>query len=183
MQTGHLCHRERANGGCQTQSRCLWRGCVGAGARRSLVNAAISLRPCQDLSRHFSSVRFVRGDGNCFYRALCFAHLESMHGDARALQRSLISIHPQPCWHSPWWLQLMTLDAPTLPVSCFCWLSGSRKQLSDPAVSFPRPDLTRLVSDVTWTRLVLFLCLHAAYGLFCTLYFVVFLNVFVWIPW
>ncbi|XP_068607652.1 ubiquitin thioesterase OTUB2-like [Brachionichthys hirsutus] len=41
----------------------------------------------KDLKVQFSSVRQVRGDGNCFYRALCFAHLESILHDARALQR------------------------------------------------------------------------------------------------
>nr|XP_046268396.1 ubiquitin thioesterase OTUB2-like [Scatophagus argus] len=41
----------------------------------------------KDLSSQFSSVRHVRGDGNCFYRALCFAHLESVLHNARALQR------------------------------------------------------------------------------------------------
>lgn len=39
------------------------------------------------LSGQFSSVRQVHGDGNCFYRALCFAHLESILHNARALQR------------------------------------------------------------------------------------------------
>uniref|UniRef100_UPI0037E88F49 ubiquitin thioesterase OTUB2-like n=1 Tax=Semicossyphus pulcher TaxID=241346 RepID=UPI0037E88F49 len=41
----------------------------------------------KDLSSQFSSVRQVRGDGNCFYRALFFAHLESVLHNARALQR------------------------------------------------------------------------------------------------
>ncbi|XP_028994107.1 ubiquitin thioesterase OTUB2-like [Betta splendens] len=40
----------------------------------------------KDLSSTFSSVRKVRGDGNCFYRAFCFAHLESVLHNARALQ-------------------------------------------------------------------------------------------------
>ncbi|XP_022045058.2 ubiquitin thioesterase OTUB2-like [Acanthochromis polyacanthus] len=41
----------------------------------------------KDLSCQFSAVRKVRGDGNCFYRAFCFAHLESVLHNARALQR------------------------------------------------------------------------------------------------
>nr|XP_020446465.1 ubiquitin thioesterase OTUB2 [Monopterus albus] len=41
----------------------------------------------KDLSSQFSSVRQVRGDGNCFYRAVCFAHLESVLHNARSLQR------------------------------------------------------------------------------------------------
>ncbi|KAM6968885.1 ubiquitin thioesterase OTUB2-like [Tautogolabrus adspersus] len=41
----------------------------------------------KDLSSQFSSVRQVRGDGNCFYRALFFARLESVLHNARALQR------------------------------------------------------------------------------------------------
>ncbi|XP_047466450.1 ubiquitin thioesterase OTUB2-like isoform X2 [Mugil cephalus] len=39
------------------------------------------------LRGQFSAVRNVRGDGNCFYRAFCFAHLESVLHNARALQR------------------------------------------------------------------------------------------------
>ncbi|XP_069008296.1 ubiquitin thioesterase OTUB2-like [Embiotoca jacksoni] len=41
----------------------------------------------KDLCRQFSAVRKVCGDGNCFYRAFCFAHLESVRLNARALQR------------------------------------------------------------------------------------------------
>lgn len=43
---------------------------------------------CQDLSLQFCAVRKVGGDGNCFYRAFCFAHLESVFHKPRALQRS-----------------------------------------------------------------------------------------------
>ncbi|XP_029349319.1 ubiquitin thioesterase OTUB2 isoform X2 [Echeneis naucrates] len=42
---------------------------------------------CQNLSRQFSSVRKVHGDGNCFYRAFCFAHMESILHNVRELQR------------------------------------------------------------------------------------------------
>ncbi|XP_053290378.1 ubiquitin thioesterase OTUB2 [Pleuronectes platessa] len=41
----------------------------------------------KDLSSQFSSVRKVRGDGNCFYRAFCFSHMESVLHNTRALQR------------------------------------------------------------------------------------------------
>ncbi|CAJ1073676.1 ubiquitin thioesterase OTUB2 [Xyrichtys novacula] len=41
----------------------------------------------KDLRSQFSSVRQIRGDGNCFYRALFFAHLESVLHNNRALQR------------------------------------------------------------------------------------------------
>ncbi|XP_017270216.1 ubiquitin thioesterase OTUB2 isoform X2 [Kryptolebias marmoratus] len=41
----------------------------------------------KDLSSQFSAVRKVSGDGNCFYRAFCFAHLESVLHKPRALQR------------------------------------------------------------------------------------------------
>ncbi|KAM9842458.1 ubiquitin thioesterase OTUB2-like [Aulostomus maculatus] len=41
----------------------------------------------KDLTSQFCSVRKVRGDGNCFYRAFCFAHLESILHNTRALQR------------------------------------------------------------------------------------------------
>ncbi|KAM9708198.1 ubiquitin thioesterase OTUB2-like [Menidia menidia] len=40
----------------------------------------------KDLNCQFSAVRNVRGDGNCFYRAFCFAYLESVFHDPRALQ-------------------------------------------------------------------------------------------------
>ncbi|XP_051941257.1 ubiquitin thioesterase OTUB2-like [Hippocampus zosterae] len=42
---------------------------------------------CQELSGLFSFVRRVRGDGNCFYRAFCFAYLESILHNVKALQR------------------------------------------------------------------------------------------------
>ncbi|KAM4723377.1 ubiquitin thioesterase OTUB2-like [Anableps anableps] len=41
----------------------------------------------QDLARQFSAVRKVHGDGNCFYRGVCFAHLESVLHNPRTLQR------------------------------------------------------------------------------------------------
>ncbi|XP_061698894.1 ubiquitin thioesterase OTUB2-like isoform X1 [Syngnathoides biaculeatus] len=42
---------------------------------------------CQELSASFSSVRKVRGDGNCFYRAFFFAYLESILHNVKALHR------------------------------------------------------------------------------------------------
>lgn len=53
----------------------------------SLFPEQTSSAKYKDLSSQFSSVRQVRGDGNCFYRAFCFAHLESILHNARALQR------------------------------------------------------------------------------------------------
>ncbi|XP_028293102.1 ubiquitin thioesterase OTUB2-like [Gouania willdenowi] len=42
----------------------------------------------KDVISQFSAVRRVRGDGNCFYRALSFAHLEFLrHKGIRSLQR------------------------------------------------------------------------------------------------
>lgn len=40
-----------------------------------------------DLRSQYSYVRKIRGDGNCFYRAFCFAYLESIHKNDRVLQR------------------------------------------------------------------------------------------------
>uniref|UniRef100_A0A1A7Y6A0 OTU domain, ubiquitin aldehyde binding 2 n=1 Tax=Iconisemion striatum TaxID=60296 RepID=A0A1A7Y6A0_9TELE len=40
----------------------------------------------KDLSSQFPAGRKVCGDGNCFYRAVCFAHLESVLHHPRALQ-------------------------------------------------------------------------------------------------
>ncbi|XP_041827858.1 ubiquitin thioesterase OTUB2-like [Melanotaenia boesemani] len=41
----------------------------------------------KDLLSQFCAVRKVSGDGNCLYRAFCFAHLESVLHNSRALQR------------------------------------------------------------------------------------------------
>lgn len=41
----------------------------------------------QEISRQFGFMRKIRGDGNCFYRALCFGHLESLLQNDRSLQR------------------------------------------------------------------------------------------------
>ncbi|XP_054469780.1 ubiquitin thioesterase OTUB2-like [Anoplopoma fimbria] len=64
-------------------------GCLVSG-REDISSLFPELMPgakYKDLSGQFSTVRQVRGDGNCFYRALCFAHLESLLHNARALQR------------------------------------------------------------------------------------------------
>ncbi|XP_029982163.1 ubiquitin thioesterase OTUB2 [Sphaeramia orbicularis] len=53
----------------------------------SLINEQTSAAKQKELRSQFSTVRQVRGDGNCFYRAFCFAHLESVLHNARALQR------------------------------------------------------------------------------------------------
>lgn len=45
----------------------------------------------QELRSQFSHVRIIHGDGNCLYRALLFAHLESMIHNDRALQRSVMA--------------------------------------------------------------------------------------------
>ncbi|KAM9355350.1 ubiquitin thioesterase OTUB2-like [Pholidichthys leucotaenia] len=53
----------------------------------SLLSALMPSAKQKELSSQFCAVRKVRGDGNCFYRAFCFAHLESILRNARALQR------------------------------------------------------------------------------------------------
>lgn len=53
----------------------------------SLLSEQTTAPKFKDLSSQFSSVRLVRGDGNCFYRALFFAHLEAGLHNTRALQR------------------------------------------------------------------------------------------------
>nr|XP_015206186.1 PREDICTED: ubiquitin thioesterase OTUB2 [Lepisosteus oculatus] len=40
----------------------------------------------QDISQRYASIRRIKGDGNCFYRALSFGHLESLLENARGLQ-------------------------------------------------------------------------------------------------
>ncbi|XP_067099781.1 ubiquitin thioesterase OTUB2-like [Osmerus mordax] len=41
----------------------------------------------KEICSQFAFVRKIQGDGNCFYRALCFGHLESELENGRALQR------------------------------------------------------------------------------------------------
>ncbi|XP_060790610.1 ubiquitin thioesterase OTUB2-like [Neoarius graeffei] len=41
----------------------------------------------QDICQQFGFIRRVKGDGNCFYRALCFTLLESLLHSQSALQR------------------------------------------------------------------------------------------------
>ncbi|XP_029453257.1 ubiquitin thioesterase OTUB2 [Rhinatrema bivittatum] len=41
----------------------------------------------KDLSKRYSSIRKTLGDGNCFYRALGFAYLESLLGNPREIRR------------------------------------------------------------------------------------------------
>lgn len=53
----------------------------------SLFPAQMLSAKQQDLSSQFSAVRKVCGDGNCFYRAFCFAYLESVLHSTRDLQR------------------------------------------------------------------------------------------------
>ncbi|XP_028832138.1 ubiquitin thioesterase OTUB2-like [Denticeps clupeoides] len=40
----------------------------------------------QEVCKRYAFVRHVRGDGNCFYRALCFGLLESLLRDDRGMQ-------------------------------------------------------------------------------------------------
>lgn len=105
-QRGHRLAVSWASPSCQIQSRhLLW---FSVPLLQVVTGPYLAFNPeptrcvvsfCQDLSRQFASVRQVRGDGNCFYRAFCFAHLESILHNARALQRSVItSHHPAPNW-------------------------------------------------------------------------------------
>lgn len=41
----------------------------------------------QDLYKKYSYIRKTRPDGNCFYRAFGFAHLESLLDDSKELQK------------------------------------------------------------------------------------------------
>lgn len=41
----------------------------------------------QDLYKKYSHIRKTRPDGNCFYRAFGFAHLESLLDDSKELQK------------------------------------------------------------------------------------------------
>lgn len=41
----------------------------------------------QDLHKKYSYIRKTRPDGNCFYRAFGFAHLESLLDDSKELQK------------------------------------------------------------------------------------------------
>lgn len=41
----------------------------------------------QDLHKKYSYIRKTRPDGNCFYRAFGFSHLESLLDDGKELQK------------------------------------------------------------------------------------------------
>ena len=41
----------------------------------------------QELSKMFTAIRKTKGDGNCFYRALGYAYLESLLGKSREILR------------------------------------------------------------------------------------------------
>ncbi len=41
----------------------------------------------QDLQKKYSSIRKTRPDGNCFYRAFGFSHMESLLEDSKELHR------------------------------------------------------------------------------------------------
>jgi len=41
----------------------------------------------QDLQEKYSSIRKTRPDGNCFYRAFGFSHLESLLEDSKELHK------------------------------------------------------------------------------------------------
>uniref|UniRef100_A0A3P8UGF8 ubiquitinyl hydrolase 1 n=1 Tax=Cynoglossus semilaevis TaxID=244447 RepID=A0A3P8UGF8_CYNSE len=49
--------------------------------------STLFLHQTPDANSQFSSVRKVRGDGNCFYRGFCFALMESLLHNSRGLQR------------------------------------------------------------------------------------------------
>uniref|UniRef100_A0A8C9Q173 ubiquitinyl hydrolase 1 n=1 Tax=Spermophilus dauricus TaxID=99837 RepID=A0A8C9Q173_SPEDA len=42
-------------------------------------------RKIQELSKRFTAIRKTKGDGNCFYRALGYAYLESLLGKSREI--------------------------------------------------------------------------------------------------
>ncbi|XP_024123855.1 ubiquitin thioesterase OTUB2 [Oryzias melastigma] len=60
-------------------------------SRREDISALVSAEnphpKHKDLDSQFFAVRKVLGDGNCFYRAFCFAYLESLLQHPRALER------------------------------------------------------------------------------------------------
>lgn len=51
-----------------------------------LVNVKWAV-PLQDLHKKYSYIRKTRPDGNCFYRAFGFSHLEALLDDSKELQR------------------------------------------------------------------------------------------------
>lgn len=91
-QRRHFCTAPCRKTESQIQSR---QFCPGAGRwcvqQDNNQTRFFSLFLGQDLSLQFSAVRKVSGDGNCFYRAFCFAHLESVLHNPRALQRLAIN--------------------------------------------------------------------------------------------
>ncbi|NXT43695.1 OTUB1 thioesterase, partial [Pelecanoides urinatrix] len=58
----------------------------------------------KDLLQKYSYIRKTRPDGNCFYRAFGFAHLEALLEDGQELQRCAPNARGAPpnAWVSPW---------------------------------------------------------------------------------
>lgn len=54
---------------------------------REILIKQIKLFCQQDLQKKYSSIRKTRPDGNCFYRAFGFSHLESLLEDSKELHR------------------------------------------------------------------------------------------------
>lgn len=61
-----------------------WPTLVLAGVDGHGVGGAAFL---QDLHKKYSYIRKTRPDGNCFYRAFGFSHLEALLDDSKELQR------------------------------------------------------------------------------------------------
>lgn len=57
--------------------------CLGSGLMLTGAGAA----SLQDLHKKYSYIRKTRPDGNCFYRAFGFSHLEALLEDSKELQR------------------------------------------------------------------------------------------------
>lgn len=66
----------------QSFSVSIHKNCFGSG-----LTDFLKLLLLQDLHKKYSYIRKTRPDGNCFYRAFGFAHLESLLDDSKELQR------------------------------------------------------------------------------------------------
>lgn len=52
-----------------------------------MSQTSVSFSARQELSKRFTEIRKTKGDGNCFYRALGYAYLESLLGRSREALR------------------------------------------------------------------------------------------------
>ncbi|XP_034783837.2 ubiquitin thioesterase OTUB2-like isoform X2 [Acipenser ruthenus] len=54
---------------------------------RSIMKSVQCVCFRKDISKRYAFIRRIRGDGNCFYRAISYGHLESLLGNKREMEK------------------------------------------------------------------------------------------------